>query len=124
MRVHAARLLGGAGSLDHDFKAGALLATGGAAVNTEILQIMADVFGVPVMVVGMQTDAAPFGAALRAIHGHVCQKEDHFVRFEALCGRRVKATRRVAATPNLVNHAMYTAMLPKYSENEALVATR
>ena len=44
-------------------------ATGGAAANHEILQVMADVFAVPVEVVD-NTGSAALGAALRAWQAH------------------------------------------------------
>ena len=55
-------------------------ATGGAAVNREILQVMADVFGARVFQMPVGNSAA-LGAALRAAHAHM------FARNEATRGR-------------------------------------
>jgi len=46
-----------------------LIATGGASVNLAVLQVMADVFGVPVDRLGVGNSAC-LGAALRALHAH------------------------------------------------------
>jgi xylulokinase len=46
-----------------------IIATGGAAVNDAVLQVMADVFGAPVDRLGVANSAC-LGAALRALHAH------------------------------------------------------
>lgn len=50
-----------------------LIVVGGAAVNTSLLQVLADVFDAPVVRLGSSsTNSAALGAALRAQHGLAC----------------------------------------------------
>ncbi|TYZ63891.1 hypothetical protein PybrP1_006254 [[Pythium] brassicae (nom. inval.)] len=61
-----------------------LIVVGGAAVNTSLLQVLADVFGAPVVRLGSSsTNSAALGAALRAQHGLACgsASEGKFVPF-------------------------------------------
>ncbi|HVS12372.1 MAG TPA: FGGY family carbohydrate kinase [Thermoanaerobaculia bacterium] len=67
---HARPLLGGLPGRDDgepDRPRGRMLATGGAAANPAVVQVIADVFARPVEVLD-GTDAAALGAALRATH--------------------------------------------------------
>ena len=52
----------------------AIYATGGAAINREILQVMADVFGARVFQLPVGNSAA-LGAALRAAHAHLRERD-------------------------------------------------
>lgn len=55
-----------------------LIATGGASANSQLLSVIASIFGCAVYTVE-RPDSASLGAALRAAHGWVCQKEGKFV---------------------------------------------
>ena len=97
-----------------------LLATGGGSQNLEILQIMADVFGLDVYV-EQQPDAASFGAALRAVQAlRSAEEGGGLVPFgQASFG----AFHRVlAAKPDMHAHGVYTRLLPVYAKTERLVA--
>ena len=91
-----------------------IIATGGGSANKSITQIMADVFGVPVKA-SSQTDSASLGAALRAMHGHICHTTGGFVPYaEVTAGCPAMETSTVAE-PNGEAAAVYTAMLPLYA---------
>jgi xylulokinase len=99
-----------------------LLATGGGSQNQAVLQVMADVWGVPVFV-EQQPDAASLGAALRAAHGLRCHEQRTFVAFAEACGSAFH--RKLRATPGLPDvHELYTAMLPQYREVEEGLARK
>ncbi|XP_017701081.2 xylulose kinase 2-like [Phoenix dactylifera] len=55
-----------------------IIATGGASSNACILKEIANIFGCPVYTV-QRPDSASLGAALRAAHGWLCNKESVFV---------------------------------------------
>ncbi|KAJ0963318.1 hypothetical protein J5N97_028440 [Dioscorea zingiberensis] len=55
-----------------------IIATGGASSNKSILKSIATIFGCPVYTV-QRPDSASLGAALRAAHGWLCNKEGAFV---------------------------------------------
>ncbi|MQL77105.1 hypothetical protein Taro_009511 [Colocasia esculenta] len=55
-----------------------IIATGGASSNQSILKSIATIFGCPVYTV-QRPDSASLGAALRAAHGWLCNKEGCFV---------------------------------------------
>ncbi|XP_047067082.1 xylulose kinase 2-like [Lolium rigidum] len=55
-----------------------IIATGGASSNESILKSIAQIFGCPVFTVE-RPDSASLGAALRAAHGWLCNKEGGFV---------------------------------------------
>jgi xylulokinase len=113
MRVHSDRI--GIGTPT------ALIATGGGAKNPEILQIIADVFGLEVYV-EHQPDAASFGAALRAVQALRSEEHGSFVPFEQACSGAFH--RVLAAKPDLQAHRAYTDMLPLYEEAERLLVRR
>lgn len=92
-------------------------ATGGAAVNREILQVMADVFGATVHPFGVGNSAA-LGAALRAYHADETASGrtldwDHVVAgfTDTEPGRRV--------TPRPEHGAIYESLLARYADCEA-----
>lgn len=60
-----------------------LIATGGASANSQLLSVIASIFGCAVYTV-QRPDSASLGAALRAAHGWVCQKEGKFVPISQL----------------------------------------
>ncbi|HAO98534.1 MAG TPA: hypothetical protein DCQ83_00660, partial [Fibrobacteres bacterium] len=85
-------------------------ATGGASNNREILQVMADVFGVPVLRQETSNSAA-LGAAIRA--QHVLLKENSF---EDLSRPHLKTT--FTLTPNLEAHRVYGEFAATYKRHE------
>ncbi len=89
-------------------------ATGGASNNREILQVMADVFGVPVL--RQETSAsAALGAAVCAQHG-VLKSLGREVSFEELTRPHVKATFTVE--PDAKAHPIYRDFLAAYGRRE------
>ncbi|MEI6971549.1 MAG: xylulokinase [bacterium] len=106
MRIHGAGI---------GLKPTSILATGGASANMEMVRVMSNVFGVPVLV-GEQANSAALGAAYRARHGWACAAAGRFIPFdEALPGA---APFRRAAVPDPAAHAVYTAMLGRYERLE------
>ena len=96
-----------------------ILATGGASVDRVLIQIMADVFGVPVFV-GEQANSAAMGAAYRALHGWRCAVEGRFVSFaEAM---EPASPFRKAADPDAAAHAVYSGMIGRFAELESRLA--
>jgi xylulokinase len=92
-----------------------ILATGGASANRSIVQVISDVFGVPVFS-GDQPNSAALGAAYRAAHGYLCRQARRFVPFAAVVDRAPAF--RKAADPDAAAHAVYTRMLARYQELE------
>lgn len=92
-------------------------ATGGAAVNREILQVMADVFGASVYQLGVGNSAA-LGAALRAAHAHMRQRDPATAWTDVVAGlaEPLSASR---VDPDPQRHALYRQMLPVYAACEA-----
>jgi sugar (pentulose or hexulose) kinase len=113
MKLHAGRI----GIL----KPRQLIATGGGSKNTQILQIMADVFGLDVYV-EQQSDAASFGAALRAVQALRSVEQGHVVPFDQACKGAFRKV--IAAKPNMQAHYLYMSMLPSYEKAESLVVDR
>jgi xylulokinase len=93
-----------------------LLATGGASVNTRILQVMADVFGAAVYTTS-RPNSASLGAALRAIHGAACHQAGRFIPFRDAIRSDPGLT--LAASPRPDAHLAYTELLPRYAKLEA-----
>jgi xylulokinase len=97
-----------------------IVATGGASVERSILQVMADVLGVPVWTTGTPNSAA-LGAAYRALHGLRCRQEARFVPFtETLRGA---PPHRVAAEPDPDAHGAYTRLLERFEREGQIVVT-
>jgi len=94
----------------------AIRATGGASVNREILQVMADVFGAEVrqLVVG---NSACLGAALRARHAHAVA-EGRPLDWEAIV-RDVVEPQPGGLRPDRDRHAMYQELMRTYAACEA-----
>lgn len=90
-------------------------ATGGASNNREILQIMADVFGVPVLRQETSNSAA-LGAAVRAQHAAL-REAGAPASFEALTQPHVNAT--YTLQPNPEHAAAYAEFATLYREKEA-----
>ena len=95
-----------------------ILATGGASVNRSLLQVMANVFGTPVLV-SRRPNSAALGAAYRALHGWHCARTRGFVPFAMVI--RPAAAFTPAAAPDRAGHRIYTAMLPRYAQLEKQV---
>ena len=95
-------------------------ATGGAAANREILQVMADVFGATVYQLQVGNSAA-LGAALMALHGDAAAAGRPASWDEAIRGF-VEPIAESALQPNAANHAMYRDLIEKYAacERQAL----
>eukprot|EP00434_Breviolum_minutum_P007854 symbB.v1.2.006929.t2/scaffold400.1/size211454/8 len=88
-----------------------IIATGGASSNRGILQVIADVFGVPVYTLE-QSDSASLGAALRAAHAYRCACEGRFVAFADVVAGKIDY--KSAATPTSGAEEVYGATLPRY----------
>jgi sugar (pentulose or hexulose) kinase len=93
-----------------------IYATGGAAANDRILQVMADVFGADVYRSAVGNSAA-LGAALRAWHADALDRGrplswDHITQLA-----RPGQGMRVA--PDRGRHAVYQELLPTYEAYEA-----
>jgi xylulokinase len=92
-----------------------IMATGGAAANTAILQVMADVFGTDVYRSAI-TNAAALGAALRAWHGDALASGAP-LSWDTI----VEALDQPARThipPNRERHLMYRRLIPVYESCE------
>jgi xylulokinase len=98
-----------------DVRVDAITATGGAAINPEILQVMADVFGVAVDQLEV-ANAACLGAALRAYHGDALS-EGRAVAWPEVVTGFVQPKRRLHPDPR--RHAVYERLMPEYAEFEA-----
>lgn len=83
---------------------GSLVVTGGASQSPELVQVLSNVFGLPVYTIEA-TNSASLGAALRALHALLALNEPS-LPFEAVCG--AASERRLVASPNAEAHAAYT----------------
>jgi len=91
-------------------------ATGGAAANTQILQVMADVFGADVYRSTVGNSAA-LGAALRAWHGDTLADGTPLPWSTIVAIAEPKPTSLIP--PNANRHAIYRELLPIYEACEA-----
>jgi xylulokinase len=97
-------------------------ATGGAAVNRDILQVMADVFGADVYQVRVGNSAA-LGAALRAAHARLRERDPSTTWTDVVAGfTESDARSRIAPQPD--RHAFYRGMLEIYAACEAHALNR
>jgi xylulokinase len=92
-------------------------ATGGAAVNRAILQVMADVFGADVYQFEVGNSAA-LGAALRAYHGDRVARGEGAEWSEIVRGF-AEPVRGSRIAPDPARHAIYREMLDVYAVCEA-----
>jgi xylulokinase len=92
-------------------------ATGGAAANRDILQVMADVFGADVYQLQVGNSAA-LGAALRALHGDTAAEGDAMPWEDVVrdFAEPVAATR---LSPDPSRHALYGELIEIYAACEA-----
>jgi xylulokinase len=96
-----------------------IYATGGAAANLEILQIMADVFGADVCQLEIP-NAACLGAALRAYHADMLT-EGRAISWDEIVAGLVEPKRRLR--PDAARHALYKDLIEKYAAFEAIHRT-
>lgn len=68
-----------------------IIATGGASANTSILTSIASIFGSNVYTV-QRPDSASLGAALRAAHGWLCNKNGRFVHISGMYKDKLEKT--------------------------------
>jgi len=92
-------------------------ATGGAAANRDILQVMADVFGAVVYQLQVGNSAA-LGAALQAFHGATAA-DGHGSSWEETITGFVEPLADSALSPDPINHAIYKDLIEVYAACEA-----
>jgi len=93
-----------------------ILATGGAAANRDILQIIADVFDAEV-VRGATRNSASLGAALRAYHAER-RAEGELIPWDEVVAGFTAPDDEPRIRPNPANVAVYATLLPQYEEFE------
>ena len=91
-------------------------ATGGAAANSGILQVMADVFGAEVLRFDV-TNSAALGAALRALHAHHLHHNDP-IEWDDIVSGFVRPLDTVPIKPNLRSHEIYRSLTNVYTSCE------
>ena len=91
-------------------------ATGGAAANRDILQVMADVFGAAVYQFQVGNSAA-LGAALMAFHGDAVA-DGRRMPWDEVIKEFVEPIADSALTPDPRNHALYRDLIEKYASFE------
>ena len=92
-------------------------ATGGAAANREILQVMADVFGARVFQLPVGNSAA-LGAAFRAAHAHL-RERDPLMTWDDVIRGLAEPSPASRVDPDPRRHAIYREMMPLYAACEA-----
>jgi xylulokinase len=97
-------------------RADAILATGGAAANRDILQVIADVFDAEV-VRGATRNSASLGAAVRAYHAERRHEGSPVAWTDAVAGFTVPDA-ELRVTPNPASVATYARLLPEYEAFE------
>jgi xylulokinase len=97
-------------------RATAIRATGGAAANPDILQVIADVFDAEV-VRGAPPNAASLGAALRAFHADRLAERNELSWTDIVAGFTAPDA-GLRIRPNPASVAVYTAQLPAYEKFE------
>ncbi|HTM27081.1 MAG TPA: FGGY-family carbohydrate kinase, partial [Vicinamibacterales bacterium] len=98
-------------------RAAEVRATGGAAANRDILQVIADVFDADVVRIAAGNSAA-LGAALRAFHGD--RVADGLSWNEAVAGFTDRDN-RLRVRPNAAATAVYAKLLREYQAFESLI---
>jgi len=98
-----------------------IFVTGGASRNRAVVQVLADVFGVPVSS-GEVTGSAALGAAYRAAHGRQCADAGRFVAFKDTVGSRGGGT--VTVEPDPAATAAYNRLLDRFAALEARAVFR
>jgi len=95
----------------------AIHATGGAAANRQILQVMADVFGADVYQLEV-ANAAALGAALRAAHADM-NVDGRAAAWEDVVSGFAEPAAASRQRPDAKRHAIYRALMPVYAACEA-----
>jgi sugar (pentulose or hexulose) kinase len=93
---------------------------GGGSQNHAIIQILSDVFGVPVYI-GDVPDSAALGAAFRSYHGYVCHANGgQYIPADDVLNDKVttRFSYKLAASPIEANHKIYAPMIKRYEELE------
>jgi xylulokinase len=98
-----------------DVRVDVIHVTGGAAANTQILQVVADVFGAEVRRVEVK-NAAALGAALRALHADRLDDRAPLDWAAVIAGVEQPPAERIA--PNRGLHDLYLAQRRRYMEFE------
>lgn len=88
-----------------------IIATGGASSNESILDSIASIFGCPVYTVE-RPDSASLGAALRAAHGWLCNKNGGFVPISRMYADKLDKT---SLSAKLAKPAGDKELLSKYT---------
>jgi xylulokinase len=94
-----------------------IYATGGAAANVQILQVMADVFNAELLQLEVGNSAA-LGAALRARHGDLVAG-GQTVDWEDVIGGLVEPIAASRLQPRSSAHAIYKELMPVHAACEA-----
>jgi xylulokinase len=97
-------------------RAAAILATGGAAANHDILQVIADVFDAEV-VRGATRNSASLGAAVRAYHAERRHEGSPVAWTDAVAGFTAPDA-ELRVTPDPASVAVYAKLLPEYEAFE------
>jgi xylulokinase len=92
-------------------------ATGGAAANRDILQVMADVFGADVYQLQVGNSAA-LGAALRAMHGDMAA-DGCAVSWDEVVRDFAEPVAHSRLSPDPARHALYRELIDAYAACEA-----
>ena len=92
-------------------------ATGGAAANRDILQVMADVFGADVYQLQVGNSAA-LGAALRALHGGTAA-DGRAMPWDEVVKDFAEPVAASRLAPDPSRHAVYRALIDVYAACEA-----
>ena len=112
-----------------------IIATGGAAQNTTMLQVLSDVFNANVKILQSKSsfDTAMKGAALRAWHGYLCNNNNNekkgFISFKQVVDqifdekKQGQTMYKIVAKPNKDNFNIYTQLMKRRNELEQKLAT-
>lgn len=98
-----------------------LLATGGASSNRQILQVLSNVFGLPV-IRGEHSDSAAVGAAYRAIHAHMSSIATNASINKSKEARATDTVQEIS--PDLDAHAVYLSKLNLFGARERAIIKR
>jgi len=95
-----------------------ILAAGGSSTNKGMMQVLSNVFGVPVYT-GEQPKAAALGGSYKALHGWRCHTQKRFVPFAEVVGQ-TEFTK--AADPDVSLHQnIYKPLMERYKKLEGIV---
>ncbi len=100
-----------------DVRIDTIHATGGAAANREILQVMADVFGADVYQLEVGSSAC-LGAALRAYHADTLS-EGRAIAWEEIVAGLAEPVAASRLQPDRDRHAIYRELMKTYEACEA-----